>query len=108
MSNTTGFRSDRNGIYIDKSPTAVLPYTLDYTDWLGSDTINTATWTVSTIAHDTSALVIDSESETTKKTTVMLSGGTVGNIYTASNTIVTTGGKTEKRSFRVVVEDRSV
>lgn len=108
MSNTTGYRSDRDGIYINKSPEAVLPYTLDYTSWLGSDTINTATWTVSTITADTSALVIDSDSETTLKASVVLSGGSIGSIYTASNTIVTTGGKTEKRSFRVIVENRSV
>ena len=108
MSNTTGFRSDRDGIYIDKSPAAVLPYTLDYTAWISTDTIVTATWTVSTIAGDSSALAIDSDSETTLKASVVLSGGSIGSIYTVSNTIVTAGGKTEKRSFRVVVEDRSV
>ena len=108
MSDTTGFKSDRDGIYINKSPQAVLPYTLDYTDWLSTDTISTSVWTVSTISGDSSALTIDSESETTLKTTVILSAGSTGNIYTVSNTIVTAGGYTEKRSFRVIVENRSV
>ena len=107
MTNTIGYKNDRDGLYIEKTPAAVLPYTLDYTDWLSSDTIATSNWTVSTISGDASALTQDSESETTTKTTIVLSGGTAGKIYTVSNTITTTAGYTEKRHFRVVVKERS-
>ena len=108
MGNTTGFRSDRDGIFIEKSDSGVLAYTLDYTDWLSTDTIATSSWAISTISGDSTPLAADSNSKTTTKTTVVLSAGTVGNIYTATNTIVTAGGYTEERHFRVVVKNRSV
>ena len=108
MGNTTGFRSDRDGIFIDKSAEGVLQYTLDYSDWVSTDTISTSSFAVSTIGGDSSPLAVNSTSKTTTKATVVLSGGTVGNIYTVSNTIVTAGGFTEKRSFRVVVKNSSV
>ena len=108
MGNTTGFRSDRDGIFIEKSNSGVLSYVLDYTDWLGTDTISTSSWAISSISGDSTPLAADSNSKTTTKTTVVLSAGTVGKIYTATNTIVTAGSLTEKRHFRVVVKNRSV
>ena len=108
MGNTTGFRSDRDGIFIEKSDSGVLAYTLDYTDWLSTDTISTSSFAVSTISGDSTPLAVDSTSKTTVKATVVLSAGTVGEIYTVTNTITTAGGYTEKRHFRVVVKNRSI
>ena len=108
MGNTTGFRSDKEGIFIDKSDSGVLSYTLDYSDWIGTDTISSSNWVISTISGDSTPLAANSNSNTTTKATVILSAGTVGNIYTATNTIVTAGGFTEERHFRVVVKNRSV
>lgn len=108
MGNTTGFRSDRDGIFIEKSDSGVLAYTLDWTDWLSTDTVATSSWTVSTISGDSTPLAIDSNSKTTVTSQVVLSAGTVGNIYTVTNTITTAGGYTEERHFRVVVKNRSI
>lgn len=83
-----------------KDPAAVLDYAVDWTDWLGADTISTSTWTVSTgIAQVTTA-------NTTTTATIWVSGGTAGRSYTLTNKIVTAGGRTDERSITVVVENR--
>jgi len=108
MTSLTGFERDRDGIFIRKSPAAVLDYSVSWEDWLPSgETIQTSTFTVSTISGDASPLTKDSESFLSATCTVNLSAGTAGNIYTVTNTI-TTQNYTEARFFKIVVENRSV
>lgn len=85
-----------------KDPNAVLDYTINWADWLDSDTIASSSWAVTP-----AGLTIASDTETTTTTTVWLSGGTQGVAYTASNTIVTAGGRTEVRSITVLVGARA-
>lgn len=83
---------------IGKDPDAVLPYSIDWSDWLVSgDTIATSTWAAET------GITVDSDSETTQVTTVVLSGGTVGETYRVRNRIVTANGYTDDRSIWVTV-----
>ena len=83
-----------------KDPNAVLDYTLDWSDWLETDTIAASTWTVD------AGLTKDSDSFTPTTTTVWLSGGTAGRVYEALNRIVTAGGRTADRVliFRMLDE----
>ena len=83
-----------------KDPDAVLDYAVDWSRWLAGDEIATSDWTVP------SGLTHVSDSKTTTKATVWLSGGTVGQSYTVTNRITTTGGRTEERSFTIRVEER--
>ena len=83
-----------------KDPSAVLDYTIDWSDWLDSDTISTSTWTVPT------GLTEDSDTNTTTTATVWLSSGTAGTQYTVINHIVTAGGREDDRSIYIMVEDR--
>lgn len=85
---------------VTKDPNAVLDYSIDWTVWLGSDTISTSAWTVP------SGLTKDSDSKTTLITTAWLSGGTAGTDYIVTNRIVTAAGRTEDRSIAVYVRDR--
>lgn len=78
-----------------KDPVATLDYSVDWSQWLGADTLATSTWTVPTGLTQVTA------SNTTTKTTVWLSGGTLGTVYTIKNLITTTGGRTDERSFDV-------
>ena len=80
-----------------KDADATLDYTVDWDDWLGSDTISTSTWTAD------SGITVDSSTNTTTTTTVWLSGGTAGESYTALNRIVTAGGRTEDRELLILV-----
>lgn len=109
MATVTGFLRDNDGIYIPKDTEAVLTYTINWTDWLpNSDTISSSEYTVETLTGDTDPLTRAAQSTTGTATTVKLSGGTAGKIYKVYNTIVTAGGLTERRYFRVKVETRSL
>jgi hypothetical protein len=84
-----------------KDPDAVLDYGFDWSDWLDGDTISTSSWTIAP-----ATLTKKSDSLTTTTTTIWLSGGTVDVVYTVTNRIVTAGGRTEDRSFEIVVGQR--
>ncbi len=58
-----------------KDPDAVLDYSIDWTTWLAGDTLATSVWTVP------AGITKDSETNTTSKSTVWLSGGTAGEVY---------------------------
>ena len=86
-----------------KDPQAELSYSLDWSDWLDADTILTSAWAVT--GPDV-LLVEESDSNSTTATTVVLSGGTVGKNYTATNTITTAAGWTDERSIAILVRQR--
>lgn len=83
-----------------KDPDSTLDYQIDWATWLDGDTITTSSW-----AAD-SGLTIDSDTNTVTTATVWLSGGTLGQRYEVTNTIVTTAGRTDERSFIVRIEER--
>jgi hypothetical protein len=84
----------------EKDPHAILDYQVDWSEWLGADTISTSTWTVP------AGLTLEAETETGTTATVWLSGGTAGQSYTVTNRIVTDGGRTDDRSITIVVAER--
>ena len=99
MRNTFQVTDSLVAAYLTKEEDEVLTWTLDYTKLmsrLGSDTISTSTW-----AEDSSDITIDSESETTLKTTVTVSGGNANNRLTLENTVVTAAGLTLKRAIKI-------
>jgi len=83
-----------------KDPDAVLDYVIDWSTWLGIDTIATSTWTAD------SGITVDSEQETTTTATVWLSGGTAGSRYNVVNEITTNAGRTENRTIVIEVRER--
>lgn len=86
-----------------KDPDEVLDFKIDWSAQMtqdGSDTISTATWSVTT------GIIVDSTSKTTTSATVWLSGGTAGTEYDCVNEIVTAGGRTYNRTIKIVCEER--
>lgn len=81
-------------------PEAVLDYAVDWSAWLGTDTISTVTWTVPT------GLVLASQANTTTVATAWISGGVAGTVYTVECKIVTAAGRTDERSFVLRVVER--
>lgn len=107
MARLTGYLRDSKGIYIDKDPNAELDYTLDWGEYTqAGDAIDTATWSASTISGDASPLVIGVATVNNDKASVLISGGTAGNIYTVTCAITTTDGLIDRRAFRIVVKQR--
>lgn len=81
-----------------KDPSAELDYTLDWSAWLGTDTIATSTWTVpSGLTQPKDA------TSTATAATVWVGGGTPGQKYTVTNRIVTAAGRADERSIQISV-----
>jgi hypothetical protein len=81
-----------------KDPNSILDFGIDWSSWLGVDTIASSTWTIAT--GITSTL----QTNTTTTTTVWLSTATLGAEYELTNRIVTAGGRTEDCTITIAVE----
>jgi hypothetical protein len=81
-----------------KDPNSVQDYVQPWD--LGDDTIATSTWIVGT------GLTKDSDSHDDTSATLWLSGGTLGEEYTATNRITTTGGRTYDRTIRFLIREK--
>jgi len=81
----------------DKDPTAVLDYSVDWTQWLAQDTLATSSWSADV------GITVTATSFTTTVATVWLSGGTAGRIYSIHNSITTVGGRVNEQSFKIRV-----
>ena len=90
----------RPGDTLPKDPNSVIDFVMDWSDWLGSDTISSSDWTVTT------GLTEDSDAYTTTTATIWVSGGEAGTTYTLTNRIVTSSGRTADRTFYVYVKER--
>lgn len=84
-----------------KDPDASLRYTIDWSAWLGSDTIAGApAWSVD------AGITLVGSSNTTTTATVTLSGGTEGTTYKARCRVTTAAGDVDDRTIEITVETR--
>lgn len=83
-----------------KDPDAVLDYEVDWSAWLGTDTISAVAWTVPT------GITQNAVSNTPTTATIWIAGGTKGISYEVSCEITTAGGRTAKRSFVIEIVSR--
>lgn len=84
----------------EKDPSAVKDYSVDWAAWLAGDTISSYTVVVQ------AGLTKDSDSRNVGVVTVWLSGGVAGKTYSVVNRIVTTNGRTEERTFEILVKNQ--
>lgn len=89
-------------------PEAILDYTVDWSDWLGADTISTVTWTLPTIPEGGVGIVKESQASTATSATIWISAqaGTAGSSYVVECKITTAAGRTDERSFTLRVVER--
>lgn len=84
-----------------KDPDATLDFEVDWSQWLqASETITASGWTVP------AGLTRVSDTHTGTTATVWLSGGVLGQRYTVTNEITTSGGRIDDRSLHIDVMDR--
>lgn len=109
MITRTGFEQDTQGIWIAKDPAARLVYTFDWSAWLPlGDQIAQVEYALQVRANDPQPLVKYSEGvQSGTKTYVELGAGQVGKIYTVTASITTADALTDRRNFRVKIENRS-
>jgi hypothetical protein len=79
----------------EKDSGAELDYAIDWSKWLVSDTISSSEWSVPT------GLQSNNSSFTDLGTVVWLEGGTVGELYKVTNTIVTVDGRRDERTLTI-------
>lgn len=84
----------------NKDPDATLDYTIDWTDWLGSDIITSSDWVIE------EGLTVGTDSNTSKTTSIWLGGGTAGTRYKCTNRITTAAGRIDDRSFYLAVKEK--
>ena len=85
-----------------KDPNAVLDYAVDWSTWLATGE-SISTYSVSV---DSSLITIATYSVSSAVVTAWLSGGYVGQSYTVSVKVVTSGSRTDERSFKVKIKER--
>lgn len=83
-----------------KDPQATLDYRIDWSAWLGTDTISAVTWTVP------SGITQTATSNTTTTATVWLAGGEAGTDYVVTCRVTTTAGRVDERSIVISVAQR--
>ncbi len=93
---------------IDHDPQAKLDYTWDWTDWLGGDTIISATVTARVEEGRDSAdvVTIDDVWLSSKTITAWILGGVHGTPCAVTCRITTTAGRIDDRTIRLRVRDR--
>jgi hypothetical protein len=100
----SAFTTGKDGLpQVNKDPNAALDYTIDWSDWLGADTIAASTWTVATPAG---GLVSATPAITPTTARTWLSGGTAGQVVRVTNRITTALGRIDDRSFNVRLVER--
>lgn len=92
-----------------KDPGDTLDYGWDWFEWLEGDTIATSTWAIPagiTNSGESGPVVLTNPDRVT--TSVFISGGTVGVVYTITNTITTssTPARVKELSHTIEIRER--
>lgn len=87
-----------------KDPAAVVDYSVDWSAWLDGDALAASSWSVSP-ASLTDGVAVGATSHTAETATAWLSAGAPGENYTVTNRVTTAAGRTDERSFVVMVRD---
>lgn len=80
-----------------KTPTAVLKYSFDWSDWLNGAQIQSSVWTADT------GVTVSGIAPVGPITAVSVSGGTERTAYRATNTVTSDAGETDTRTVLIVV-----
>ena len=83
---------------IQQTPSELLDWTINWaTRGLSNDTIASSRWAASSLD-----VTLSAPSQTTTTTTTWLSGGVAGNVYTITNSIVTSGGREMQETINYI------
>jgi hypothetical protein len=91
-------------LVFQKDPDAVLDYIIDWSPWLGEDTLSTSTWIAP--AEPSGPPTVNSDTNDDSTATIWLSAGVLGNDYAFVNRVTTTGGRTEDRTVTFKIRSK--
>lgn len=109
MTTITGYKQDTEGAYIEKDRLATLTYSMNWADWLPTGaSISSVTYSLTNPAYNPTPMTINSQGvQGGNLTYAVLAAGTVNKIYTVTAQITLDNGQTDRRAFRVKVQNRS-
>jgi len=84
---------------IVKDPAATIDCAIDWSHYLGADTISEATWTVP------EALTSVAETTTATRTTIRISGGELHQRYENACTVTLNSGQVDVRRLVIVIQE---
>jgi hypothetical protein len=84
-----------------KDPDAAVDYRIDWSAYLGADSIAASSWSASP-----AGLTVAAESFTASAATARVAGGSTGTVYSLVNRITTVAGVVDERTIVVRVEQR--
>lgn len=87
--------------WVQKDPQEVVDFRVDWAAKLGSDTLESSSWSA------TSGVTVVTSSFGDQAAIVWVSGGTAGSTYTLTNTVVTADGRTLEQSIYLEVVEQT-
>lgn len=85
---------------ITKDPNSTITYYVDWTDFLGSDTIASSAWTV-----PAGLTQVGTETHTTHIAYVQVKDGVLGETYVLVNRVTTASGQIEDQSLPIYIKE---
>lgn len=82
-------------------PDAILDYYLDWSAWLGDDTLSESTWSA-----DHADITLSQSAILGPMTQIWVQGGTVHSCVTLTNHIVTADGREDDRSLQLLIREQ--
>lgn len=83
--------------FYTKDPYDRLDYVFNYQTWLAGDSLLSSVWSVE------AGIDKISDTHTGSYSVIWLENGTLGNVYTVSNTITTVAGRTKKVCMEIKI-----
>jgi hypothetical protein len=84
---------------LEKNPAAILDYYMNWTVWLAGDTLIDSTWSA------TGSVTLSEPAMVGSVTSVWVAGGIAGELVDLTNLVVTTGGRKEKATLRLILRE---
>lgn len=85
-----------------KDPHAGLDYTFNWSGWLSKEGDTISSYVITADA----GITVVSDSKSSGKIIVWLSGGTAGNVYTVACRVTTVLGRIEEQSMQIRVQEK--
>jgi hypothetical protein len=91
------------GFYL-KDPRSRVDYAIDWAGYLDGQAVASSSWAVT--PDEAGGLAVDEDSFDLTRSAATLSGGAEGHVYSVSNHVVLTDGRSDTRSIALRVEKR--
>ena len=87
-----------------KDPQSRVDYAIDWGDYLGDRTIAGSAWSV--VPDEPGGVAVEAAGFDATRTAATLTGGVAGHVYSVSNHVTLSDGRSDDRSIVVRVEQR--